>query len=97
MSAHTDVHGTASSSPLRGREPEQRLLAERLALAALKRGRGGLILVRGSCISESATVLHGETSPAESTMPLAPLLAALLSADEPPGRGRRVARAERLP
>ena len=85
------------AEPLRGRQAELSMICDRLDQLLL--GHGGLVVIRGPAgIGKSALlaaaetaarahdirVFHGSSSPAGQTVPLAPLLEALVSPDDPP-------------
>lgn len=82
---------------LRGREAEVGMICDRLDQLLL--GHGGVVVIRGPAgIGKSALlaaaeraarghdirVFHGSSSPAGQTVPLAPLLEALVGSDDPP-------------
>jgi DNA-binding CsgD family transcriptional regulator len=87
----------SKSLRLRGRDQEVAMLSRRLD--ALSRGRGGVVLIRGAAgLGKSALlaeaesegrargvrVFHGASVVAGQSMPLAPLLDALVNTDDPP-------------
>jgi hypothetical protein len=82
---------------LRGRDPEIGMLSRRLDELVL--GRGGVVLIRGAAglgksalLTEAeamasergARVFHGGSHVADRSLPLGPLLDALVTADDPP-------------
>jgi predicted ATPase len=95
---------------LRGREAEVGMICDRLDQLLL--GHGGLVVIRGPAgIGKSALlaaaeraarghdirVFHGSSSPAGQTVPLAPLLEALVGSDDPPVSPQVCANSAALP
>ena len=93
MSSPEDI----SRRRLRGRDPEIGMLSRRLDELVL--GRGGVVLIRGAAglgksallteaeamaAQRDARVFHGGSHVADRSLPLGPLLDALVTADDPP-------------
>jgi predicted ATPase len=91
------IEGEEPATPLRGRDAEVAILGEQVE--ALREGRGGSVLISGEpgagktalldevaagAASDRIRVFRGEGDEAGQSIPLAPLLGALVLTDDPP-------------